>query len=208
MLSGKKLLTASLLIFVLASAGVLIFKEMRRGSQLRAAESAGPSAQVANAPDPATPIQPGQVAPAPAGSRPEGGPQSQQAVAPQPQAGQKQAAQAPQGRSIVVTYFLTNTRCPSCYKIETYTQAAVTGNFQAPLHDGKMVFRTINTDKPENDHYLKDYNLVTKSVIVSEVVNGKEVRWKNLEEVWDLLDDQPAFETYIVKEVRGYLGQG
>ena len=46
-----------------------------------------------------------------------------------------------------------------------------------------------------------------KSVIVSEVTNGKELRWKNLDQVWHLLDDAPGFQAYVEKEVRSFLGE-
>jgi hypothetical protein len=63
----------------------------------------------------------------------------------------------------------------------------------------------VNLDEPENAHFAKDYSLHTKSVIVSELKGGREIRWKNLEKVWPLLGDQPAFEQYVEKEVRAFL---
>ena len=78
--------------------------------------------------------------------------------------------------------------------------------FPEPLRNGSLVWKSLNTDDPWNNHFVKDYELFTKSVVVSEVVNGKEVRWKRLDKVWDLLDDQKEFTKYIEDEVRGYLG--
>ncbi|MBK6403606.1 MAG: hypothetical protein IPF66_00370 [Holophagales bacterium] len=52
---------------------------------------------------------------------------------------------------------------------------------------------------------MKDYRLYTKSVVVSEVKDGKEVRWKNLDQVWQLLGSPDAFQEYVEREVRSYL---
>jgi len=43
-------------------------------------------------------------------------------------------------------------------------------------------------------------------VIVSEVVGGKEMRFKNLDLVWRLLGDEAAFERYVANEVAAFLG--
>jgi len=52
---------------------------------------------------------------------------------------------------------------------------------------------------------VKDYELYTKSVVLSETKNGKEVRWKNLDKVWTLLGDEAAFKKYVRDEVSAYL---
>jgi hypothetical protein len=107
--------------------------------------------------------------------------------------------------TIVVTYFHTTARCSSCLKIENLTFLTVTNKLAAPLAEKRLVWRTVNLDEPENAHFAKDYSLHTKSVIVSELKGGREIRWKNLEKVWPLLGDQPAFEQYVEKEVRAFL---
>ena len=117
-----------------------------------------------------------------------------------------QAATPAHGRVVTVYYLHTTTRCPSCMKIESFTAAAVTGpRFSAPLAEGKMIFKVLNTDDAEHAHFVPEYELVTKSVVVSERVEGRETRWKRLDKVWDLLDDPTAFQKYIQEEVSAYL---
>ena len=110
-----------------------------------------------------------------------------------------------EGRTVLVTYFHTSTRCTSCLLIEEYTSTTVKTAFPGPLADGKLKWRLVNTDEPANAHFVKDYELFTKSVIVSEVRDGKELRWKNLDQVWHLLEDAPGFQAYVEKEVRSFL---
>lgn len=202
---AKKIAMIVLLLFVAASVAALVWKERNRSRAVREASqnSATNAPSSTRNPGPENPaVVPEDHVPAPpatAGSSPVAS--VRQNTPP--------ATPAPvpaKGRKIVVTYFLTTTRCFSCYKIETLSESAVQAAFVGPLREGRLVWRTINTDEPVNTHYLKDYKLFTKSVIVSEVVDGREVRWKNCEKVWDLLDDPKAFESYIVKEVKAYLG--
>jgi hypothetical protein len=116
-----------------------------------------------------------------------------------------QADVAPMSHSINVTYFHTTARCPTCHKIEALSSQAVNSNFENELKTGNVVWRVINVDEPENKHYNTDYQLYTKSLIVSEVKDGKEVRWKNLEKIWTFVRDEEKFDAYVNAEVKDWL---
>lgn len=106
------------------------------------------------------------------------------------------------GRRITVYYLYDSVRCDSCRKIEAYTREAVQQGFESQM---AVDWSPLNTDKPENAHYLKDFKLISKSVVVVEYDGGKQVRWKELDRIWDLLKDKAAFKKYIRDEVQGYL---
>ncbi|HNT30366.1 MAG TPA: nitrophenyl compound nitroreductase subunit ArsF family protein [bacterium] len=108
---------------------------------------------------------------------------------------------------VIVYYFYTDVRCPTCYKLEKYTKSAVETFFTEEIKAGTVQFQAINTDKPENNHFLNDYQLYTKSVVISLVKNGKEQKFKNLPKIWDLVDDEGAFSQYINAETNGYLAE-
>ena len=108
-------------------------------------------------------------------------------------------------RSIVVYYFHTTNRCYSCTRLEKMTYLAVAEGFEQELGDGRVKFASVNVEQDENKHFIKDYRLFTKSVIVSDVVQGKEQRWKNLQRVWELLGDDEVFKDYVLQEIRLYL---
>lgn len=108
--------------------------------------------------------------------------------------------------SKVIVYYLHNTfRCPSCFKIETYTKEAINTNFAKELKDGTLVFKAINFDEKGNKHYVEDYQLYTKSVVLSKVKNGKQVEWKNLDKIWTLLGDKTKFQQYIKTETTNFI---
>ncbi|MBN8710172.1 MAG: hypothetical protein BGO12_20860 [Verrucomicrobia bacterium 61-8] len=106
---------------------------------------------------------------------------------------------------IVVTYFTTDVRCPTCHKIEELARKAIELHFSGQLATGRMVFRTVNTDQPENRHFVDDYSLVSKTVIVSDRKGGKEAQWINLQDVWLKVHDEPAFDAYVSDAIRKYL---
>jgi hypothetical protein len=114
------------------------------------------------------------------------------------------AADAPE-HQFAAFYFRTDVRCPSCIKIESWTDEAITTTFADELEDGILVWETINTDEEGNGHYVDDYELYTKQVILAEFAKGERVRYKDLAKVWDLLGDQEVFGEYIVSEVERFM---
>ncbi len=118
-----------------------------------------------------------------------------------PQAG---APQAPQHK-VIAYYFHTNTRCSTCIKIEQYSHEALEQGFPQELKNGTLEMRVVNYEQPENRHFIQDYKLVSKSLILVNVVNGKQTKWTNLKLVWQLTGHKDAFLNYVRKEVRGYL---
>lgn len=105
----------------------------------------------------------------------------------------------------VATYFYTNVRCPSCLTIERWTSETLRQEFADEIAGGVLLWRTVNLDGEGNFHYVKDYNLYTKSVILSEMTGGEEVRWKNLAKVWELLRNEAGFRRYVRAEVRDFM---
>ncbi len=103
---------------------------------------------------------------------------------------------------VVAYYFHGNVRCVTCRKIEAYTGEAIDSGFAAELKSGLLEWHAINTDSSQNEHYLEDYQLFTKSVILSDLHHGKQTRWKNLDKIWTLTGNKSDFMKYIRDEVR------
>ena len=106
---------------------------------------------------------------------------------------------------LVVTYFHNTARCPTCHKIEELSDETIHLYFDQQLKSGKLVWRVINVDKPENKHFIQDYQLYSKHLIVSEVKDGKEVRWKDLKDIWTNVRDDEKFENYVKTEISDWL---
>lgn len=111
------------------------------------------------------------------------------------------------GERVVAYYFHGNARCPTCYKLEAYAQEAIKDGFKAKLDSGRIVWRTVNTDLAENEHFVEDYGLTLQTVVLSREVDGRQVEWKSLDKIWDLVGDQKAYSDYIQTEMRDYLAK-
>lgn len=105
----------------------------------------------------------------------------------------------------IVYYMTTTARCASCYKIENWTKEAIKKYFADEMKSGDIKFEMVNIEEPENEHYIDHYEIFTKSVIISKKIDGKEVSWKNLARVWNLLRDQDDFMTYVRDEIKQFI---
>ncbi|MBF0375981.1 MAG: hypothetical protein HQK72_00685 [Desulfamplus sp.] len=106
---------------------------------------------------------------------------------------------------VIVYYFHREFRCPSCTTLERVTKESVESAFDKELKSGRVKLMSVNIDKKENEHFFKDYSLKFQSVVISDVRDGKEKRWKNLDQVWKLLKEEWDLREYIQKEIRLYI---
>lgn len=106
---------------------------------------------------------------------------------------------------VVVYYFSEGKECSTCENIESYTREALETYFSHELSSGVIAWRSIDVDERRHEHFIPEYNLYTKSVVLVQCEHGRQVRWKNLEAVWDLVYDKPSFMEYIRDQTREYL---
>ena len=111
------------------------------------------------------------------------------------------------GHKVIAYYFHGAKRCRTCRAIERYTDEAIVEGFVEELETGKLEWHIVNVDKPEDEHFVHDYELTTKSVVLVELNNGEQTRWKNLDMIWKLVGDKQAFVDYIKEETEQLLGE-
>ena len=106
---------------------------------------------------------------------------------------------------VLVRYFHGDVRCQTCLQFEDWAKTAAQ-SFPDELASGQLQWQLINFDLPENKHYIKDYNLVEKSLVLVKQENGKTIRWKNVEEFWDFGENQKQeFVSYVHNLIQDYL---
>lgn len=110
-----------------------------------------------------------------------------------------------EARQLIVYYFHGNKRCLSCRKIEIFTHEALESNFTELLESGRIKWEAVNTDNPKHKHFIEDFQLYTKSVVLVDMEGNAMLRWKNLKDVWNLTRKKEAFHEYITAEVSVYL---
>jgi hypothetical protein len=114
-------------------------------------------------------------------------------------------AQTKKPPKVIAYYFHTTFRCITCRTIEAFSRGAIEQGFTEALRDGRLEWRVINVEERENRHFIQDYRLFTKSLILVKVKDGKQAEWKNLSRVWELVRRKDAFLRYVQDEVRAYL---
>jgi hypothetical protein len=108
---------------------------------------------------------------------------------------------------IIAYYFHVTVRCNTCKTIEAYSREAIQNHFKSDIDRGRLEWQVVNVQLPENRHFVNDYQLFTKSVVLVRIVNGKQQSYKILNDVWELVGDKARFQAYVDKEVRGYLAK-
>ncbi|UCF30546.1 MAG: hypothetical protein JSV26_10920 [bacterium] len=106
---------------------------------------------------------------------------------------------------VIVYQFHRRFRCEECYKLEKMITGILENHFPDPLRSGELVFRVVNLEEEENRHYETDYDFFYNTVIVVDRNNGRDARYRNIEEVWQLLEDERAVTDLVTSTVRAYL---
>ena len=106
---------------------------------------------------------------------------------------------------VVLYYFHGTRRCNTCRTIESYTQQALEKNFNDQLEAGTLQWKVINTEEPDNEHFVTDFELISSSLVLVERKGEDVLRHEVLQEAWTLVRDEPRFIEYVQKSVQGYL---
>ena len=109
------------------------------------------------------------------------------------------------GGVVTAYYFHGSFRCPTCKKLEQYAKEALEANFKDALTSGKLTFKVVNVEAPGNEHFMTDYQLYTKSIVLSLTKDGREMRAKNLDKIWEYVRNKNRYENYVRDEVAAFL---
>lgn len=192
-MKSKHIITGILLLFVVASVAFLVFKE----SKEKPMEGSSDETAIDRNPE-------GTSAPGGIRESDKSGRESGESGRESGESGRKSGES---GRTVIAYYFLTTKRCPTCRKIEAYTTEAIETAFARQLESGRLEFHVVNVDEPENSHYIDDYQLTTKSVVLADYRGGEQTRWKNLDRVWQYVGDKQTFMDYIEDETNKIMGE-
>ena len=107
---------------------------------------------------------------------------------------------------VQVYYIHGSFRCSTCQTIEAYAKEAVESGFPEELRDGRIEWHAINYEDPGNERYAVDYEVVAPTVILAKFAGGRQVEWKGLHEVWELVGDKGAFLNFVQKSLREFMG--
>ena len=109
---------------------------------------------------------------------------------------------------VVAYYFHGNVRCTTCRTIERLAHETIAADFPDELASGALAWRALNVDERANEHFVEDFKLVTRSLVLVSYRDGEVVRFQNLDKVWQLVRDEAAFSQYVRESTRAFLDEG
>jgi hypothetical protein len=103
----------------------------------------------------------------------------------------------------VIVFHATN-RCVSCINIGKYTKSTIEEKFPEEFKSGKITFKEVNIDLPENFKMAKEYGVGGSALYINAIKDGKE----NHEEdttVWRLVTNETQMKSYFEVKIRKLL---
>ena len=112
----------------------------------------------------------------------------------------KGAAPPPQAGPVTCTVFLNAHPCESSRRLEAWTRESLKENYPNLLSGGALEYRTIDYDRKENAHFMKDYDLPFQSVVLT----GRKT-YKRIDILWQMIGDEPKFKATVKEQTEKYL---
>ena len=89
--------------------------------------------------------------------------------------------------------------------MESEAEAVVRDDFADDIASGLIAWKTVNLQEPEYEHFALRYKLDGPSLVLVEWGEDKEVRWKNLDRIWELIDSPAQYREYVRAELAAYV---
>jgi len=109
---------------------------------------------------------------------------------------------------VAALYFHGDTRCPTCRKIEATAEETIATSFAEEMKLGSLTWQDVNYETPAHRHYLDDFALVAPTLVLVKTSSGRQVAWRNMDQVWELVSDRAAFSAYVEDGINSYLAEG
>jgi hypothetical protein len=111
----------------------------------------------------------------------------------------------PEAKKVAVYYFHNTIRCATCMRMEEYSKVALLAGFPDELKSGKVEWRVVNVQTPENQHFAEEFKLHMSSLVIVRFKDGKQMEWRNLEKIWDQVENMTDFVKYVQNNVKAFL---
>jgi len=106
------------------------------------------------------------------------------------------SAEAP-ADGVQAYYFFGDTRCATCRKLEAYAEEALAST-EVPLV-------ALNVDQPANRHFVDDFQLTSKALVLVEYEDGQVTRWQDLKLIWQLVDEHEGYLAYVRQQTADFV---
>lgn len=89
--------------------------------------------------------------------------------------------------------------------IEKFTKETIEQVFQDEIKTGNLQFVSLDFMQDENIKYVEEFAIETQTLIVRLSEDNRTIRWKNLDKIWNYLNDYSKFRQYIIDEIKEFL---
>lgn len=107
---------------------------------------------------------------------------------------------------VQVFLFHATMRCPTCIAIGRLAGETVNERFKEELKSGRIEFKEINIDLPENKELAQKFQVVGSALYINTIKDGAD----NIEQdirVWSLVNDGLQFKDYLEGRVNNLFGK-
>jgi predicted small lipoprotein YifL len=104
-----------------------------------------------------------------------------------------------------VVYFHRTARCYSCNTLGGYVESLINSRYSKQVNDGKLDFKVLNVELPENNEIAKKYKASGSSLFINRIINEED----NIEQdtnVWRYIGNEGSFNNYLGEKIDSYLG--
>lgn len=107
---------------------------------------------------------------------------------------------------IVVVHFHATQQCVSCITVGKYALQTIKNKFPDEYASGKIVFKEINAELPENQTIVAQYQARGSSLFVNAIRSEKDDIAEDTT-VWRLVNSESQYTTYFGGKLAALLGK-
>ena len=109
-------------------------------------------------------------------------------------------------RKVEVFLFHRTQRCVTCITIGKLSGKTIEERFGPEVLSGKVVFREVNIDEPQNKELAEKFQASGSSLFINAIGEGSDNIQEDME-VWRLTNDPQAFKNYLAGKINVLLGK-
>lgn len=109
-----------------------------------------------------------------------------------------------QSDKIEIFVFHNTQRCISCINLGKYSKETIETKFSNEFNNGKIIFKEINLDLPENKELGKKFQASGSSLYINAIKDGKDnISYES--KLWMLVTDKQKFMDYLETKIKSLL---
>jgi hypothetical protein len=109
-------------------------------------------------------------------------------------------------QKVEVFLFHRTQRCTTCITIGKLSGQTVEEKFGPEVLSGKVEFREVNIDEPQNKALAEKFQASGSSLFINAIREGGDNIQEDME-VWRLTNDPAAFKNYLANKINVLLGK-